>query len=221
MKKILYLICFVMITGGCGSDRRPSWLIFGNDKLETYKKYYLTNSESARAERHFQSALDELKKSGNLDLMQKAWLTRTAMHVALLKTPDPGEYEMLAGIKPFPANRNYFLFLTGEIFKVDESLLPSRYRGFLKALKNEDIAQIEKTVVSMKEKPVSLLISAGIFAGSNRESEVIINAAIGVSSQNGWKAALLAWMKRKADYYESTGKTFEASKVRRHIELIE
>ena len=221
MKKILYLICFVVITGGCGSDRRPSWLIFGNDQLDTYKKYCLTYSKNAGTELHFQKAVDEIKKSGNLDLIQKAWLTRMAMHVALLKEPDYGEYNILAGVDPFPANRNYFLFLTGNIYKVDGSLLPSRYRGFLNALKKDDIAQIEKAITSMKNQPVSLLISAGISAGRDRESEVIINAAIDVSSQNGWKAALLAWMKRKADYYESTGRTLEASNVRRHIELIE
>jgi hypothetical protein len=221
MKRLLYLICFSLIVAGCGSAKRPSWLIFGNDHLDSYRNYYLTDSKKTGADLRFKSALDEFKKSGDLDLMQKAWLTRIAMQVALLEEPETDNYRNLADIHPVPANNNYYLFLTGDIYRVNTSLLPSQYRDFLNRLKNGNIPDIEKSIGSMKNEPVSLLIAAGIANRQNIESEMIISAVIDTASKKGWKSALLTWMERKAVYYESAGKTSKASKVRRHMELIE
>jgi hypothetical protein len=222
MKKLLYLICFLFLFTGCGSNKRPSWLMFSINELDDYKKYCLTDGiRNAGAESNLNGALGEIKKSGDLDLMQKAWLTQMAMQVALLEEPDAGDYKILADLNPIPANSNYYLFLTGDIYSVDESLLPPRYRDFLKALKNDEIAEIEKAVGSMKDAPVSQLIAAGIAILKKKESEFIIRAAIDTASQNGWKVALLKWMERQADYYESAGSAYKAAKVRRHMELIE
>ncbi|MFC1839921.1 hypothetical protein ACFL1N_10090 [Thermodesulfobacteriota bacterium] len=221
MKKLLYLICFLFLFAGCGSNKRPPWLIFGINQLDSYKEYCLTDRKKSGAESHFKDALNELKKSGNLDLMQKAWLTQMAMQVALLMEPDAGDYRKLADLNPIPANENYYLFLNGDIYSVNESLLPSKYGDFLKSLKINDITEIEKAIDSMKEEPVSRLIAAGIAVHRKKESEMIIQAAIDTSSQNGWKAALLKWMERQADYYESAGNASRAAKVRRHMDLIE
>lgn len=221
MKKLLYLICFIFIFAGCGSNKRPSWLIFGNDQLDIYKEYCLTDIKTEGAELYFQSALKELKKSGNVDFMQKAWLTQMAMQVALLKKPEVGDYKKLAEINFIPANDNYYLFLNGNINSVNETLLPSQYRDFLTALRNNNIPEIENTIDSMKEEPVSRLIAAGVAVQQNIESEMIILGAINTASQNGWKGALLKWMELQADYYESIGNTSRAAKVRRHMDLIE
>lgn len=220
MKKILYMICFALIVAGCGSNKRPSWLIFGTDHLDSYRNYYLTDINKTGAELRFESALREFKKSGNLDLMQKAWLTQMAIQVALLEEPETGQYKNLADIHPVPANNNYYLFLTGNIYKVNVSLLPSQYRDFFNRLMNGNITDIEKSIDSMKNEPVSLLIAAGIANRQNIESEIMISAAIDTASKNGWKAALLIWMEQKADYYESAGNASKAAKVRQHMELI-
>ena len=117
MKKLLFLICLLFLFTGCGSNKRPSWLMFSINALDDYKKYCLTDIKRDGIELHFQGALEEIKKSGDLDLMQKAWLTQMAMGVALLMKPDAGDYKKLADINPIPANENYYHFFGDNDFQ--------------------------------------------------------------------------------------------------------
>lgn len=220
MRKIILFLILVFAVSGCGSKKRPMWLIYGNGQLDIYKNYFLTKDSPDNAELHFQNAIDEIKKSGNLDVMQKAWLTRMALHVAMLKKAEPGDFGKIAELKPVPANENYYLFLAGKPDAVNADLLPPQYAGFLNALKTGNSDEAEKAILSMKDDPVSQMVAAGIAVRDRIDNEAIIRAAMETASYNGWKAALLVWMERLSGYLSSHGKETEALKIRRHMELI-
>ena len=220
MKKTLFLICFALMITGCSFKQRPSWVIEGEQQLNSFKSNYLTDIDDLRAESHFKNAIEEIKKSGDLDLLEKAWLTRMSLHGAMLRDIEEGDYRKIANTKYVPENENYFRFLKGDISAVNIGLLPKQYKNFSAALLNDDVSKIGSAIASMKDEPVSQLIAAGIAMRSNLESEEIILIAVETASVNGWKMALLTWMERLSAFYETTGRAGNAADVRRRIELI-
>jgi hypothetical protein len=220
MKKIFCLLCFVLLIQGCGFNQKPGWLINSSMKLETFKTNYLSGAEPSITETNFAESIEEIKKSGDLDLLQKAWLTRMALQAAVLKDMEEGDYRKIAAVKTFPENDNFYAFLKGDIPAVDIKLLPEQYREFSGTLLKGDVLKAGKAITSMKDEPVSRLIAAGIAVRSKFEDEKIIQTAVDTASVNGWKMALIAWLERLAAFYERAGETGKAAEVRRRIELI-
>lgn len=221
MKKILCLFFLLLLLEGCGSKPTPGWIGAGNQQLETFKRHFLTGGQPAVAERHFRKAVEEIKKSGDLDLLGKAWLTRMALQGAVLGDMEEGEYGKIAAAQPVPANRNFHLFLTGDPAVVDEALLPAQYRSFLESLRRSDVAKAEKAIAAMEDDPLSQLIAAGLAVRRHLENEAILQTAVGTASRNGWKRALLVWLDRLRTFYAAAGDTAGAAAVRARIDLIE
>jgi hypothetical protein len=220
MKRILCLLFLFLLLGGCGSKPMPEWILAGNQQIETFKRDFLTGGQPIVTERHFQKAVEEIKKTGDLDLLGKVWLTRMAVQGAVLGEIEEGEYWKIAASQSVPANRNFYLFLTGDPAAVDGALLPAQYRSFLKALRGGDVAKTEKAIAAMGDDPLSQLIAAGIAVRRHLESEAILQTAVSAASRNGWKRALLAWLERLRSIYEVSGDTAKAAAVRQRIDLM-
>jgi hypothetical protein len=220
MKKILYLFFLFLLLGGCGSRPTPGWIVAGNQQLETFKKDFLTGGQPVVTERHFQKAVEEIKKSGDLDLLGKAWLTRMALQGAVLGEMEEGEYGKIAAAQHVPANRNFYLFLMGDPAEVDGALLPAQYRSFLKTLRGGDVVKVEKAIAAMEHDPLSQLIAAGLSVRRQMETEAILQTAVNAASRNGWKRALMVWLERLRTFYEASGEGAKAAAVRQRIDLI-
>jgi hypothetical protein len=220
MKRIFYLLFFCLLIGGCSPKPTPGWVVSGNWQLETFKKQFLAGGPPVVMERHFQKAVEEIKKSGDLDLLGRVWLTRMALQVAVLGEIEEGEYGKIAASQSVPANRNFYFFLTGDPAAVDGALLPAQYRSFLKTLRGDGIAKTEKAIADMADDPLSQLIAAGIAVRRHLESETILQTAVSAASRNGWKRALQAWLERLWTWYESTGAAAKAAAVRQRIDLM-
>lgn len=219
MKKILCLLFFFLLLGGCSSKPAPGWIAAGNQQLETFKKQFLTGGQSVVTERHFQKAVEEIKKSGDLDLLGKAWLTRMALQGAVLGEMEEGEYGEIAAAQPVPANRNFYLFLTADPAAVDGALLPAQYRSFLKTLRGGDVVKVGKAIAAMEDDPLSQVIAAGLAVRRHLENEAILQTAVSAASRNGWKRALLVWLERLRTFYEATGDAAKAAAIRQRIDL--
>ena len=221
MKYTLFLIFFIMAVYGCSFSQGPSWIARGEYRFDLFKSDFLTDGEDSGTESEFAKSVEAIKQGGDLDLLQKAWLTRAALQVAVLKDMDEGDYSRIASVESFPENETFYKFLKGDTAAFDISLLPEQYRGFLSALLKGDARVVGDAIVSMKKKPVSQLVAAGIAVRQHLENESIIQTSIAVASKNGWKSALIAWMGHLASFYESAGSAEKAADVRRRIELIE
>jgi hypothetical protein len=222
MKKILGLLFLLLLVAGCSSKPAPVWIVAGHHQLDTFKNDFLTGRPPLVTELHFKMATEEIKKSGDLDLLGKAWLTRMALHVAVLEEIEEiaeGEYGKIATASPVPANRNFYLFLSGKSGMVDDALLPAQYRPFLKALRNGDAA-VEVRRMTEIDDPLSRLIAAGLLARSGLENESLLRTAVETASQNGWKRALIAWLERLRLFHEKSGEVAKAETVRQRLNLI-
>jgi len=194
VRKIFYLIWVAIILGGCAVNTRPSWIITGERNLERFKDSYFTYGHGEISDNYFQRTLEEFKKSGDLDLMEKAWLTRMALQVAVLEEMEEKDYLEISGVRQVPENENFFIFLKGDIAEVEIEALPEQYVDFGHALLTGDVLKTGKAVASIKDEPVSGLIAAGIAVHKGIESEAIIQAAVNSASVNGWKSALTIWL---------------------------
>ena len=216
MKKILCLLSILLLFAGCGPKPLP-WIAAGYQRMENFKTDFLTGRPPIVTDMHFQKAVEEIKKSGDLDLLGKVWLTRMALQVAVLDEPEDGDYPKIEAAESVPVNRNFYLFLKGDA-AADGALLPAQYRTFFAALNGGNAAETGAAVAKIDD-PLSRLIAAGL-AVRRAENEALLLTAVETASRNGWKRALLAWLKRLGAFYEASGEAAKAAAVRQRIDLI-
>jgi hypothetical protein len=219
MKKLVILLIFVISLIGCGGSKQiPEWIDNSYNQLENYKKNYLSGKDRI-AELQFNKAVDEIKKSGNLEILGRAYLTKYAVHIAVLETFDEREYLTIEALEPALQNRMFYNFLKGSFDKVDESLLPGQYKGVLKVFrkgKYEDAAH----EISKMEDSLSKLIVAGLLIQKNTYDEGVLKIAIDTAAQNGWKKALLAYLEKLVLLYETKKEAEKASNITQRIQLL-
>lgn len=219
MKKIVILLIIVISFSGCGGSKKtPGWIDNSYNQLENYKENYLSGKDRI-AELQFNKAVDEIKKSGNLEILGRAYLTKYAVHVAVLEVFDEKEYLSIEALEAIPQNRTFYNFLKGSFDKVDESLLPKQYNEVLKVFRKgtfEDAAN----EISKMEDPLPKLIAAGLLIQKNIYNEAVLKIAIDTAAQNGWKKALLANLEKLALFYETKKESEKAAHITQKILLL-
>jgi hypothetical protein len=219
MKKIVILLIIVISFSGCGGSKKtPGWIDTSYNQLENYKENYLSGKDRI-AELQFNKAVDEIKKSGNLEILGRAYLTKYAVHVAVLEVFDEKEYLSIEALEAIPQNRTFYNFLKGSFDKVDESLLPKQYNEVLKVFRKgtfEDAAH----EISKMEDPLPKLIAAGLLIQKNIRNEAVLKIAIDTAAQNGWKKALLAYLEKLALFYETKKESEKAAHITQKILLL-
>jgi hypothetical protein len=217
MRKVLSALVLLVLLTGCGPKPAP-WFREGAQRLENFKSDFLTGRPSAVVEMRFRQAADEIKKSGDLDLLGKLWLTRMALQVAVLEEPESAEFARIDRAYPVAANRNFSLFLRGDPAAA-EGPLPEQYQGFLAALHGGNAAELADATAKI-EDPLSQLIAAGLAVRVHRESEALLTLAVETASRQGWKRALLAWLKRLEAFHAASGDRGRADALRQRLDLI-
>jgi hypothetical protein len=219
MKKIIILLIFIISLLGCGGSKQiPDWIKASFNELENYKKNYLSGKDRI-AELQFNKAVDEIKKSGNLEILGRAYLTKYAVHVAVIEAFDDGEYLRIDAIQPVLQTRTFYSFLKGSFDTVDQRLLPQQYDGFLRAFRKGKIEDIAYEI-SKIEDPLSKLIAIGLLVKKNTYDEGILKIAIDTASYNGWKRALLVYLNKLQSFYEMKKETQKAANIEKKIQLI-
>jgi alkylhydroperoxidase/carboxymuconolactone decarboxylase family protein YurZ len=210
---------FSFLLVGCGSSKPvPDWTDASFNQLDNYKKSYLSGKERI-AEAYFNKAVDEIKSSGDLEILARAYLTKYAVHVAVLEAFDDREYMKIDAVEPILQNKNFYSFLKGAFDNVDEKLLPQQYAGFLRAFqsgKKDDVAH----EISKMDNPLSKLIALGLLVQKNKNDETDLKLAIDIASHNGWKKALLAYLFKLQSFYKTNNKPDKAAHVAERIKLI-
>jgi hypothetical protein len=212
------LFLFCLLFAGCAQPI-PAWIDAGHQQIETFKRDFLTGAQPLVTELHFKKGVEEIKKAGDLDRLGRAWLTRMALQAAALEPMEEGEYLRIEAAGPVAVNRNFNLFLKGELAAVDVTLLPEQYREIPPALRGGNANEAVKKV-TLIEDPLSRLIAAAVALRSHPQNESLLSAAVETASRNGWKRVLLAWLTRQAEYYDSAGDAARSALILQRIELM-
>ncbi|MDI6776100.1 MAG: hypothetical protein QMD03_02485 [Syntrophales bacterium] len=218
MKIFLCLFAFSILLVGCGAKPVPNWKNVSFHQLESYKKSYLIGKVRI-AELHFSKAIEEIKKSGDLNILAMAYLTKYAVNVAVLEDFDDRDYLQIDSVQHDPKNKNFYNFLKGVFDQVDERLLPGEYRNFLKTLRHGREGAMEQEIANI-EDPLSKLIATGLLVRHHRCPEMILQVAADTASANGWKKALVAYLEKLQSIYEAKKEMEKAANVQKRLQLI-
>jgi len=219
MRRIICLMVLIFLLVGCGSSKPvPDWTDASFNQLDNYKKSYLSGKERI-AEAYFNKAVDEIKSSGDLEILARAYLTKYAVQVAVLEAFDDREYLRIDAVEPVLQNKNFYSFLKGSFDNVDEKQLPQQYAGFFRAFKSGKMDDVAHEITKM-DTSLSKLIAIGLFVQKNKNDEIELKLAIDIASQNGWKKALLAYLNKLQSFYEMNSKPDKAAHIAERIQLI-
>jgi hypothetical protein len=220
VKKVFLIMISCFLLAGCGASRPvPDWLRISSTQLETYKINYLSGKDKIAAAQ-FKSILGEIRKSGDLEVLARAHLTRMALQTSVLETREDGEYLKISALSPSVQNSNFYAFLKGDVGKVDENLLPAQYTGFYRSLRTDAVCASCFQEVEKIEDPLSRLIAAGVLVQFRPPDERVLKKAIDTASAEGWKKALLVYLERLQAYHESRKETQAACNIEGRIKLI-
>jgi hypothetical protein len=217
MKRTIPLLLFCLILAGCPAPPTPAWVSASDRYLTRYKESFLAG-EDRRADVQFRQAVEEIKKSGDLDILQRAYLTHYALKLAAGEPFDAAEYRRMADVHPVAANENFFAFLTGAP-ETAVDLLPRPYRRLVAASRGgreQDLLPAAKAI----RDPLSRLIAVGWLAARGAETEELLVLAADTSSRQGWRKVLVANLLRLQAMYLAQGQKDKAEAVSERLRLI-
>jgi len=219
MRKIL-IVAIVIFICACGSNSRqvPDWKDAAFRQLENYKVNFLTGKEDA-SEPHFDKARQAISGGNDLNLLARIYLNKYALHTAALEDFDDSEFIRINKLQPIASNSAYYNFLKGNFTVVEDNLLPSQYSSFIKLARNKDLAKAIQEIPSITD-PLSRLIACGIWVKYLPYDENILQTAINVSADNGWKRPLWAYLTKLQKYYLDHGEITKAENIKVRLELL-
>lgn len=218
MKKIGLFFAIIAILAGCGSKNIPDWTYASFNQLESFKKSYLSGNERI-AELHFYKATAEIKKSGDMEILARAYLMKYAVHVAVLEPFDDREYLTIEAVSPVARNRNFHSFLKGAFDHVDVDLLPKQYEGFVKAFRGGKAENVTGEIAKIEDS-LSRLITVGLLVTQGKYDEGNLKLAIDTASRNGWKKALVVYLERLQLFYEGKKEKDKAVSIQQRLQII-
>ena len=212
-------LLMILLMSCSGSQPIPDWTYASFNQMEDFKKDYL-EGKAGIADLHFEHAVDEIKKSGDLNLLAKAYLNRYAVQVALLESFRDDAFLKIQTAEPDPANAVFYAFLRGNFSQTDNNLLPPQYArtvdDILAARRGSLAADVQKI-----EDPLSRLVMTGLLVRYGYENEELLNGAVETASRQGWKKALLVYLNRLQAFYEQRQEGEKADKIKQKILLIQ
>ncbi len=185
-----FLPCFVVLLSACGGG--PVVPEWQGNAAQALNAFqlYYLKGDSRAAQAEFDRARAELQGTGRADLVARAELIRCATRAASL------EFDNCPGFEKLRADASA------------EELLA--YADFLFG-KNERAGT---------DDPLSRLVAYGVKFNSGKATPENISAAIDLSSSQGWRRPLLAWLGVQEKRAEAAGDRAAAERIRRRIELV-
>lgn len=211
MRRTLLLACCALALAGCGNKPRvPDWLVNADMAQERFIRAWLRGEEREAAQ-EFRILRAAVEQTAQIDLVARAELTRCAVRVAAL------DFDPCTGLAPLqphvPAEEQaYAAFLAGEATPAQTELLPKEYRAIAGGAQGGDALK------KIKE-PVSRLVAAGVLLRTGRADPAVIEAATATASEQGWRRAVLAWLRLQLRRAEQAGATQEAERLRQRIAI--
>jgi len=214
---VMLLMVFLISCGG--SPPIPDWTYVSFNQMEDFKKAYL-EGKAGIADLHFQRAVEEIKKSGDLNLLAKAYLNRYAVQTALLESFRDEDFLKIQAVEPDPANAGFYAFLKGNFSQTDRNLLPPQYSrtvADILASRRDSIAADVRQI----EDPLSRLVMTGLLVRYGYENAELLNGAVETASRQGWKKALLVYLEHLQAFLIQHQEGEKADKIKQRILLIQ
>lgn len=217
MRKFLVLVLCLFL-GACSSSPIPRWQETSARQLENYKINFLTGKEDA-TEPHFVQARKAISSNNNLHLLATAYLTKYALHTAVLEDFDGTEFLKIDKLQPDAAHRTYYNFLKGNFGQVETDRLPPAYRKIMPLIVDRNATAAAREIADITD-PLSRLIACGIWVKYRPYDENILQLGVNTAAGQGWSRPLWAHLTRLEKYYLDRQETTKAQNIKERLELL-
>ncbi len=212
MSRSLFLIASLALLAGCSSaPPAPDWEVGTQNALQGATIAWLAgNTRVADAE--FTRARAEVSATGRADLLARTELVRCAARVAALEIDGCPAYRALAA-DAAPPERAYAAYIAGQLQGLDVAALPPQHRA---------VAAGGGTAAALPAvaDPLARLVAAGALLQAQRLPPEGVQTAVDTASAQGWRRPLLAWLGVAARRAGEAGRSEEAARIQRRIDLI-
>jgi hypothetical protein len=216
MRPWLAALLWAAAVAGCANADRapPQWQVEAKAALDAGVEAWLAgHTRAANAE--FARARTELTRTGRPDLLARAELLRCAAQVASLAFERCAGFEALRA-DAAPADRAYADYLAALLPIAEPGLLPPAQQPFASGTLQGEPATAALRAI---DDPLSRLVAAAVLFEGGRADAQAVALAVDTASAQGWRRPLLAWLKVQLALAEKAGRTDEAQRIHRRIDL--
>jgi hypothetical protein len=207
---------FVLLAACASAPPAPEWQSNAKAALDRAVAAYL-GGDTRVANAEFDLARRELARTGRVDLVALAELTRCAARVASLDVaPCEGFEKLRPGATP--AERAYADYLIKRVAAGDVGLLPAHHRPFAAGGLDGNAAT---SALAAIDDPLARLIATSVLFQDGRAHPSAISLAVDTASAQGWRRPLLAWLGVQLALAEQAGDSAGAEQIRRRIGLVQ
>ena len=215
----------LLLLAACSSTPPPpEWKANAAAALQAYSSAQLSGN-TRLAEFEFKQAQSEISRTGRLDLMARAELTRCAVQVASLDWSPCTAVD--AGAPNAPAEEKaYAHFLAGQWEGLNPELLPRHYRKLvvqhqgLRATGTPPGVQPPSSILQTISDPLARLIAASVLLKRQQLSPTEWAVATETASEQGWRRPLLAWLGMEMKAAHAANRTDAATALQARIDLV-
>lgn len=202
----------------------PEWKANAAAALQAYSTAQLSGN-TRLAEFEFKQAQSEISRTGRLDLMARAELTRCAAQVASLDWSPCTAVD--ASAKNAPAEEKaYAHFLAGQWEGLNPDLLPLHYRKLvvqhqgLRAPGAPSGVQPPPSLLQTISDPLARLIAASVLLKRQQLPPSEWAVATETASAQGWRRPLLAWLGMALKGAYAANQTDAATALQARIDVV-
>ncbi|QOP40276.1 hypothetical protein [Sulfurimonas marina] len=194
-----FLIVSLLLFTSCSMEPAPnSWEYKSSAYFESYKKNFLYDKEIL-AESDLQSARSFAKRGGDVTQLASIELGKCALNIAVGIEDKCAEYQEMEELVTCPRIKNYNKMLQKEWDDIDLSMVPSKYKDFVEAMKKGDLSGADTTVQKIDD-PVSKLLALALLG--DEVSKETLNGSIEIMSFYGYKKGIVSLLKKLRDKIE-------------------
>ena len=193
-----------------GAPPPPDWQLNAHAALEQALAAHLSGNDRAAAQ-EFERARGQIARTGRVDLMARAELSRCAAQVASLRFEACAGFERLRADAP-AAEQAYADYLLGALEPARRTLLPLQHQAAA--------AGADPALLHAVADPLTRLVAAALWLQAGQASPALLALAVDTASAQGWRRPLLAWLGVQLRRAEQAGDAAEAQRLARRIALV-
>lgn len=204
-----------LLAACAGGPPPPAWQFDAKAAVEDAVEARLAGDERA-ADAAMTRARSAVARTGRPALAARIELMRCAADTASLDFAPCTPFERWAADAE-PAERAYADHLAGLRLAPDAiAALPEAQRAAAAAIA---AGRAAPAAVAATEDPLSRLVGIALLFRAGLADPAMIRQAADISSAQGWRRPLLAWLGVQAHLAERAGDAAEAARLRRRIDL--
>jgi hypothetical protein len=208
----------VLLAACSNQPRMPDWQLNAKAASDRFVEAELTGNTRVAA-LELGRARHALSATGRADLMARLELLACATRQASLDFSPCAAFEALRG-QAAPAERAYADYLSGQLEPGGIDLLPAPQRPLARQLILAVRPSSEPSVPQSTDEPLSRLLASAVLLRAGQASPAVLQGAINIASDQGWRKPLLAWLGVAAQRAEQAGNAQEAERLRSRMALV-